>query len=161
MTDKKCSTTLKLQPSVISNFLVSTTQVCEILYGLMAYVLCSLKNYKNCLYILFSKSWKRNVKLSGPSWMEDTTTYSALWLHAWDWRKLMWKMPRWRGIRFILLQIDVFFCKEYPAALKLKQRWEEMWPYLHFWINIATSILFELFQFWGGQELDLVYFGWS
>jgi len=32
--------------------------------------------------------------------MEGMTTSSVLWPHAWDWRRLMWKMPYWRGIRY-------------------------------------------------------------
>lgn len=74
----------------------------------------SLKNYTGYIFLLnwtwylvienfgtfLSKSWKRSVKPSGLSWMEDMTISSVLWLHAWGWRKQMWKMPYWRGIRY-------------------------------------------------------------
>lgn len=57
---------------------------------------------------LFSKSWKRSVKPSGPSWMEDMTTSLASWHHVWDWRNLIWRMPFWKEIRQYIL--GFFFC---------------------------------------------------
>lgn len=54
--------------------------------------------------------------LSGPSWMEDMTTSSALLLHAWVWRKLMWRMQYLREIRYTIfmrffIRLFVFFVK--------------------------------------------------
>lgn len=55
---------------------------------------------------MFSKSWKKSVKPSGPNWMEDMTTSSASWHHVWDWRNLIWRMPFWKEIR----QMGFIFC---------------------------------------------------
>lgn len=70
---------------------------------------------------LFSKSWKRSVKPSGPSWMEDMTTSSASWHHVWDWRNLIWRTPYWKEIRqyilfFLLKTISCQVWHESPAS---------------------------------------------
>lgn len=67
---------------------------------------------------MFSKSWKRSVKPSGLSWMEDMTTSSASWHPVWDWRNRSWRMPYWKEIRqlgFILC----FFVKAISYHCKL------------------------------------------
>lgn len=68
---------------------------------------------------LFSKSWKRSVKPSGPSWMEDMTTSSASWHHVWDWRNLIWRTPYWKEIRQYILG---FFAENYFMS-RLNESW--------------------------------------
>lgn len=45
--------------------------------------------------------------------MEDMTTYSASWLRAWGWRRLMWRMPSWKETRY-------YFEVNHPASLIVK-----------------------------------------
>lgn len=92
---------------------------------------------------LFSKSWKRSVKPSGPSWMEDMTTSSASWHHVWDWRNLIWRTPYWKEIRqyilgcfFLLKTISCHFWHESPLRKLLPVNWTYIW----FW---DTSVLFK------------------
>lgn len=71
---------------------------------------------------LFSKSWRRSVKPSGPSWMEDMTTFSASWHHVWDWRNLIWRTPYWKEIRQYILG---FFCwKSFHVRSDMNLLWE-------------------------------------
>lgn len=119
-----CKTTGELQSSVITNSRITPYNVCEIIYNgfvlslVMSWARLNLKVtwlsvwYWNCPHVLFSKSWRKSEKLSVHNWMEDMTTCSALWLHAWDWRRLMWKMPYWRGIRFSNFHTACFYCRE-------------------------------------------------
>lgn len=93
----------------------------------MLYGLIHLSILTFCLFILFSKNWRRDVRQSVPSWMEDMTTSSVLWPHAWDWRRLMWKMPYWRVIRYLTLKVLHRFLSF--VHLNRKIRLKHLWRY--------------------------------
>ena len=72
--------------------------------------------------------------------MEDMTTSSALWLRAWDWRKQMWKMQYWRGIRY---PVFIHFHTEVFAFFVIKQN--SSLPYFgkscgSIWITLLTFV---------------------
>lgn len=80
---------------------------------------------------MFSKSWKRSVKPSGLSWMEDMTTSSVSWHHVWDWRKQSWRTPYWKEIRQLGFILSFFLWKPFHITANWSSLRKLLWQLPH------------------------------
>lgn len=90
---------------------------------------------------MFSKSWKRSVKPSGLSWMEDMTTSSASWHPVWDWRNQSWRTPYWKEIRQLGFILCFFFCESHFISLQTDLLWENYCHHFFTEPNLSNLIL--------------------